>query len=76
MSAVPDVLRQLTVVFTEFEGRLEQTPLIRRAVSDGDWIDDGVHLRWRRGDGQDDGLQTVGVGLWRAKAFPGWSAST
>ena len=30
MSAVPDVLRQLTVVFTEFEGRLEQTPLIRR----------------------------------------------
>lgn len=30
MSAVSDVLRQLTVVFTEFEGRLEQTPLIRR----------------------------------------------
>jgi hypothetical protein len=30
MSTVPDVLRQLTVVFTEFEGRLEQTPLIRK----------------------------------------------
>ena len=28
--AVPDVLRKLTVVFTEFEGRLEQTPLIRK----------------------------------------------
>ncbi|MDZ7855634.1 hypothetical protein [Sphaerotilus sp.] len=51
--------------------RHAQTPLIRRAVSDSDWIDDGIHLRWRRGDGQDDGLQTVGVGLWRAKAFPG-----
>ena len=51
--------------------RYAQMPLIRRAVSDGDWIDDGLHLRWRRGDGQDDGLQTVGVGLWRAKAFPG-----
>jgi len=25
-----DVLRKLTVVFTEFEGRLEQTPLIRK----------------------------------------------
>jgi 3-oxoacyl-[acyl-carrier-protein] synthase-3 len=28
--AVQDVLRKLTVVFTEFEGRLEQTPLIRK----------------------------------------------
>jgi 3-oxoacyl-[acyl-carrier-protein] synthase-3 len=27
---VSDVLRQLTVVFAEFEGRLEQTPLIRK----------------------------------------------
>lgn len=30
MSSVADVLRQLTIVFTEFEGRLEQTPLIRK----------------------------------------------
>ncbi|MBL8537082.1 MAG: iron-containing redox enzyme family protein [Hyphomonadaceae bacterium] len=28
--AVADVLRKLTVVFTAFEGRLEQTPLIRK----------------------------------------------
>lgn len=28
--SVTDVLRRLTVVFTEFEGRLEQTPLIRK----------------------------------------------
>ncbi len=28
--AVADTLRKLTVVFTEFEGRLEQTPLIRK----------------------------------------------
>ncbi len=27
---VADVLRKLTVVFTEFEGRLEQTPLLRK----------------------------------------------
>ena len=29
-SDVADVLRKLTVVFTSFEGRLEQTPLIRK----------------------------------------------
>jgi pyrroloquinoline quinone (PQQ) biosynthesis protein C len=28
--AVADVLRKLTIVFTAFEGRLEQTPLIRK----------------------------------------------
>lgn len=28
--AVADVLRKLAIVFTEFEGRLEQTPLIRK----------------------------------------------
>jgi Iron-containing redox enzyme len=28
--AVADVLRKLTIEFTEFEGRLEQTPLIRK----------------------------------------------
>ena len=30
MSDVADTLRKLTIVFTEFEGRLEQTPLIRK----------------------------------------------
>ncbi|MDP1617988.1 iron-containing redox enzyme family protein [Phenylobacterium sp.] len=30
MTGVSDVLRQLTIVFMEFEGRLEQTPLIRK----------------------------------------------
>ena len=30
MNDVSDVMRRLTVVFTEFEGRLEQTPLIRK----------------------------------------------
>ena len=30
MADVPDVLRKLAVVFTSFEGRLEQTPLIRK----------------------------------------------
>jgi 3-oxoacyl-[acyl-carrier-protein] synthase-3 len=30
MSDVTETLRKLTIVFTEFEGRLEQTPLIRK----------------------------------------------
>lgn len=30
MSDVAETLRKLTIVFTEFEGRLEQTPLIRK----------------------------------------------
>jgi hypothetical protein len=30
MNSTSDVLRHLTVVFAEFEGRLEQTPLIRK----------------------------------------------
>ena len=30
MQTVADVLRKLTIVFTAFEGRLEQTPLIRK----------------------------------------------
>ena len=30
MNDVADVLRRLTIEFTEFEGRLEQTPLIRK----------------------------------------------
>jgi 3-oxoacyl-[acyl-carrier-protein] synthase-3 len=30
--SVSDVLRKLTIVFTEFEGRLEQTPLIRKLM--------------------------------------------
>jgi hypothetical protein len=30
MSDVADVLRRLTVVFTEFEGRLEATPILRK----------------------------------------------
>jgi hypothetical protein len=30
MSDVAETLRRLTIAFTEFEGRLEQTPLIRK----------------------------------------------
>lgn len=51
--------------------RYAQTPLIRRAISDGDWIDDGALLRWRVGDGQADGVQGVEVGVWRARVLPG-----
>lgn len=51
--------------------RYAQTPLIRRAMTDGDWIDDGALLRWQVGDGQGDGVQGVEVGVWRARVLPG-----
>jgi 3-oxoacyl-[acyl-carrier-protein] synthase-3 len=40
MQTVADVLRKLTVVFTEFEGRLEQTPLIRKLTRGRFELDD------------------------------------
>ena len=35
MSDVAETLRRLTIAFTEFEGRLEQTPLIRKLTPEG-----------------------------------------
>nr|WP_156378472.1 MULTISPECIES: iron-containing redox enzyme family protein [unclassified Phenylobacterium] len=40
MNDVSDVMRRLAVVFTEFEGRLEQTPLIRRLTRGRFVLDD------------------------------------
>lgn len=40
MNDVSDVMRRLTVVFTEFEGRLEQTPLIRKLTRGRFTLDD------------------------------------
>jgi len=58
--------------------RFAQMPLVRQAVSDGDWIDDGVVLHWQ-GDvhGPDDAtvLERIEVGGWRAQALPGSAES-
>ena len=40
MNDVSDVMRRLAVVFTEFEGRLEQTPLIRKLTRGRFTLDD------------------------------------
>ena len=53
--AVADVLRKLAMVFTEFEGRLEQTPLIRKLTRGRFALDDYqaflINLRQQVKDG-------------------------
>ncbi|WP_242481091.1 hypothetical protein [Rubrivivax gelatinosus] len=51
--------------------RFSQTPLAKRAVFDDEWVDDGLALAWRAGDGDADGLRGVEAGLWRGRVFPG-----
>lgn len=58
--------------------RYSAMPLAKRAAFNGDWIEDGVNLRWARHD--DAGprwlraLEAVDLGLWRARRFPGANA--
>jgi hypothetical protein len=52
--------------------RFGAVPLVKRATIDGDWIDDGVNVRWQRSHtGPWSWLQSVDVGVWRAAVFPG-----
>lgn len=52
--------------------RFGAMPLAKRVVVGGDWIDDGLDLRWERNhDGPWPWLETVGFGLWRGHAYPG-----
>ncbi|OYU27760.1 MAG: hypothetical protein CFE41_09625 [Burkholderiales bacterium PBB2] len=54
--------------------RFASQPLAKRAVLGGDWIDDGISLRWQRShEGRWAALETVDLGLWRARRFPGGS---
>ncbi len=48
-------------------------PLAKQAAFEGDWIEDGVNLRWR-----DDGPAEleVNAGIWRGKVFPGVTGSS
>lgn len=50
-------------------GRFSQPPLTKRAVLNGQWIDDGIVLAWR--PPKADGLRRLEAGLWRGQAFPG-----
>ncbi|MFM2059581.1 MAG: hypothetical protein RLY71_3966 [Pseudomonadota bacterium] len=52
--------------------RYAQPPLIKRIALNDDWIDDGLNLRWQRG--RAEGLQSVDLGLWTARTYPGGSA--
>jgi len=52
--------------------RFASMPLAKRAVLGGDWIDDGISLRWQRShDGPWPALETLDLGVWRARSFPG-----
>ncbi len=53
--------------------RQAQTPVIKRVALDGDWIADGLNLRWQRG--VTHGLQGVDLGLWRTRTWPGAAAA-
>ena len=48
--------------------RFALMPLAKQAAFDGDWIEEGLNLRWRHAG---PGELEVDAGLWRAKAFPG-----
>lgn len=52
--------------------RYAQTPLIKRAAFNGDWIEDGVNLSWRPHlTGAFSWLKAIDAGIWRARRFPG-----
>lgn len=52
--------------------RFAAMPLAKRAVLGGDWIEDGLLLRWQRShEAVLPALETLDFGLWRARRFPG-----
>lgn len=53
--------------------RQAQTPVVKRLALDGDWIADGINLRWQRG--VTHGLQGVDLGFWRTRSWPGSAAA-
>lgn len=55
--------------------RFAAMPLAKRAVLGGDWIDDGLSLRWDRShDGPLPWLETLDLGVWRGRVYPGGAA--
>lgn len=53
--------------------RFALMPLAKQAAFEGDWIEDGMNLRWRD-DGP--GELEVDAGIWRAEAFPSVEGSS
>ncbi|MFM2065228.1 MAG: hypothetical protein RLZZ584_137 [Pseudomonadota bacterium] len=59
--------------------RVALVPLAKRLMLNDDWLDDGVNLQWRAAAGEAASgdatapvsLQSVDLGLWRARKFPG-----
>lgn len=52
--------------------RFAAMPLAKRAVLNGDWIDDGASLRWQRDhNARWSWLEAIDAGMWRARSFPG-----
>jgi len=49
--------------------RFSQPPVAKRALLNDQWIDDGATLSWL--GHADQGLQRIGLGLWRGRSFPG-----
>lgn len=49
-----------------------QTPLAKRAVFEGDWVEDGLNLNWQpHRHGWLWHIQRVDFGVWNAQRFPG-----
>ena len=49
-----------------------QMPLAKRAVFEGDWVEDGLNLNWQpHRNGWLRHLQRIDLGVWNAKRFPG-----
>ncbi len=51
--------------------RFSQMPLAKRSAFNGQWIEDGISMKWRPHPAAFGWLQTVDVGLWRGRRFPG-----
>lgn len=51
--------------------RFSPMPLAKRAVFNGDWIDDGLSVGWQRDAPGAPGLRRVDLGVWKAERFPG-----
>ena len=48
-----------------------QMPLGKRAAFNGDWIDDGLNIRWQPHLEIAPWLDSIDIGLWRGRRFPG-----
>ncbi len=54
--------------------RFAHMPLAKRSAFNGDWIEDGLNLRWRPHlDGAWSWIDGVDLGLWKMDRFPGSS---